>query len=114
MIDENFYELLEQKIGDALENSDNEEARHFWCDGVLPGFEHEYAKKYVNDNRKILMTAYLGKTGQDLYQLTLHFGPRALSRYARGLDISPCMPESHSRNWFEIDIPKRNIWIHLD
>jgi len=32
MIDENFYGLLEYKIGDALANSPNEETRKFWSD----------------------------------------------------------------------------------
>ena len=36
MIDDTFYLDLEYKICDALENSPNEQARKFWCDGVVP------------------------------------------------------------------------------
>ena len=114
MLDKRFYELLEYKICEGLANSENEQAKHFWCDGVLPGLEHEYAKKYVNDNRKIVMTAYVGKTGQDIYELILNFGIKALSRYARGLDISECIPISPGGEWFDIDILKRHIRIQLD
>lgn len=114
MIDENFYRLLEYKICEALKNSSNEEVKTFWCDGVTPGLEHEYTGKYVNDNKKILVTAYVGETGQDKYELTLNFGSKALSRYARGLSISPCIPESPGDDWFDIDILKRHIWIQLN
>ena len=114
MMDENFYELLENKICGALANADDEQVRHFWCDGVLPGFDNEYTQKHVNDNRRIALTAFCGKDGQEKYELILIFGPKALSRYARGLDIADCIPDSDRRNWLDIDISKKLMWIQLD
>ena len=114
MIDAKFYELLEYKICDALASSEDKQAKHFWCDGVLPGFEHEYSKKYVNDHRSISMTAFCGETGQERYQLIVSFGKKALSRYARGLNISDCLPGTPGGNWFEIDVFQHKIRIQLD
>lgn len=114
MLDRQFCELLECKIEDALANFDYAPVKYFWCDGVLlPTFEHEYSEKYVNDNRKIIMTAFVGVDGQDKYELILQFGRKALSRYARGLDICECIPEPPSIDWFEIDTTEHKIWIQL-
>jgi hypothetical protein len=115
MIDIEFCDLLEIKIEGALANSDKEPVKYYCCDGVLlPTFEHEYSPKYVNDNRQIVMTAFVGRDGQDKYELTLCFGRKALSRYARGLDIAECVPDPESSDWFEIDITERKIWVFLD
>ena len=115
MLDQDFCTLLEYKIGEAFENSAREPIRRFWCDGVLlPTFEADYSKKTVNDKRQVGMTAYIGFTGQDLYELTLKFGKKALSRYARGLDISECLPSPESDEWWDVDIDRRTMWIQMD
>src|SRR5882672_11570535 len=106
MLDQDFCEFLEYKIGEAFENSKDERVRGFWCDGVLlPPFEKFYSKKFVNDNRKVvMMTAFIGKEGQEEYELILDFGRKALSRYERGLNIVECVPNPQNDNWFDIDI----------
>ncbi len=115
MLDQSFCDFLEYKIGEVFENSTRESVRHFWCDGVLlPTFEVDYSRKTVNDKRQILMTAYIGPTGQDIYELTLKFGKKALSRYARGLDVTECLPSPESDNWWDVDIDRRTILIQLD
>lgn len=115
MLDQDFCRFLEYKMGEAFQKSNREPARHFWCDGVLlPDSETEYSKKTVNDKRQVVMTAYIGFTGQDSYELTLKFGRKALSRYARDLDISDCLPDPESDGWWDVDIKHRTIWIQLD
>lgn len=114
MIDENFCGLLQIRISKAFADSENEQIKHFWCDGVLGGFDYEYEKKYVNDNRRIVMTAFCGNTGQEKYDLVLLLGRKALSRYARGLDIIDCIPSSPGNEWFDIDILRRQMIIQLD
>jgi hypothetical protein len=115
MLDNEFCEFLEYEISKAFTNSTNDIVKHFWCDGVLlPTFENEYSKKFVNDNRQIIMTAFIGLSGQDKYELTLKFGNKALSKYARDLDISECVPTLDNNNWFDIDIERQKILIQLD
>ncbi|MGN6438814.1 MAG: hypothetical protein ACTHMM_19880 [Agriterribacter sp.] len=115
MLNNDFCERLERKISEAFTNSGNEKAKHFWCDGVLlPTFENEYSRKFVNDNRQIVMAAFIGLSGQDKYELVLKFGDKALSKYARGLDIFECIPNSTNETWFDIDVARRKILIQLD
>ena len=61
MLNNEFCEFLESEISKAFTNSTNDKVKYFWCDSVLlPTFENEYSKKFVNDNRQIIMTAYMG------------------------------------------------------
>ncbi len=114
MLDTDFCVLLENKISKVFANSSNDKLKHFWCDGVLlPTFNTEYSVKFVNDNRKVTLTAFIGRTGQDKYDLTIHFGNKALSKYARGLDILECMPKSEDVNSFIIDTEKLKMDIQL-
>jgi hypothetical protein len=115
MLDHEFCAFLEYEITKALANSTTDKVNHFWCDGVLlPTIEREYSKKFVNDNRQIVMTAFIGLSGQDKYELTLKFGNKSLSKYARGLDISECVPNPENSDWFDIDIEKQKISIQLN
>lgn len=115
MIDQEFCDFLEYRISDALVNHSDERLKGFWCDGVLlPDAEIDYSPKTVNDKRKIILTAYTGKTGQDLYELTMHFGSKSLSRYARGMDITECVPSAETGNWIEVDPVLHKMSIQLD
>jgi hypothetical protein len=114
MLDQDFCNFLEYEISKAFAHSTNNQKKYFWCDGILlPTSESEYSKKYVNDNRQIVMMAYSGLSGQDHYELTLKFGPKSLSRYARDLDISECVPDPVDSNWWDIDVERLKIWIQL-
>ncbi len=111
MLNTDFCEYLECQISKAFVNLADRQFRNFWCDGILlPDFCSE---KFVNDNRQVTMIAYAGFTGQDKYELTLNFGPAALSRYAKGLDISPCVPDTQNADWLEVYIESKKIIVQL-
>lgn len=114
MLDQDFCSFLESKIGAAFQKSNREPVKHFVCDGVLlPASEADYSAKSINDKRQVVMTAFIGFSGQDAYELTLNFGAKALSRYARDLDISECLPDTESDDWWDFDIARRTIFIQL-
>ncbi|MGB8192790.1 MAG: hypothetical protein WCF67_12760 [Chitinophagaceae bacterium] len=114
MLPPEFCDFLEYELTKAFANSNNTEIKNFWCDGVLlPSSEAEYSKKFVNDNRKVIMSAFIGPDGQDKYELTLNFGNKALSRYARDLSITDCVP-ANNYDWFDINTTERTISIQLD
>ena len=114
MLDEEFCEFLEYELTKAFAQSTHEEIKKLWCDGImLPTFEKEYSRKYVNDNRRVIMTGFIGKSGQDRYELTLQFGNKALSKYSKGLRIIECIPIDETKDWFEIDIERQKIMIKL-
>jgi hypothetical protein len=97
MIDKEFCEFIESKLEEAFANSNNKKIKDFLCDGILlPTFEKDYSKKFVNDNRTVVLTAFTGLSGQEKYELTLKFGDKAVSRYARDLNISECLINSEN------------------
>ncbi len=115
MIDQDFCEFLEYKISKAFEHSDNEETKGFWCDGVQTNLpDSYYSQKFVNDNRQIVLKAFIGRDGQTEYKLTLKFGNNALSRYSNNLDIKECVPNSEKQNWLHIDTKRNKIDLQLD
>ena len=115
MLDKEFCETLEYKLCNVFENLNDENLKGFWCDGVLlTEPEKCYSQKFVNDNRQVKMQVFVGKDGQTTYSLTLHFGKKALSRYARNLSIIECIPQTDFENWFKIDISMKQIEMQLD
>jgi hypothetical protein len=115
MLTQEFCEFLEFEITRALEASQDERLKGFWCDGVLlPSNEAYYSKKVINDQRQITTLAFAGKSGQDEYELTLRFGPKALSRYARDLSLQECVPDGDSNDWVRVDVDKKTMVVHLD
>ncbi|MFI5131053.1 MAG: hypothetical protein ACHQFX_13720 [Chitinophagales bacterium] len=114
MLDDDFCNFLEYQLTSAFENSDDKTLRGFWCDGiVLPSNENEFSKKSINDNRQVVAMAYLGKTGQEKYQLIIKFGKKALSRFARDLDIKDCVPDPETDDWYKVDTENKQIAIQL-
>ncbi len=114
MLDKEFCDFLEYRIGDLLEYSNDERLKGFWCDGVLLSEPDKYySKKFINDNRETVLTAFIGKDGQTEYEVTLKFGRKALSRYERNLDIQECLPNPDNENCFTIDTEKFKMQIQL-
>ena len=98
--DENFRTELEYHLSRTFENLDEPELRGFWCDGV-------------NENRQIITTAWIGTDGQETYHLTLKLGNKALSRYARGLNLNECLPSESSTDWLTVDLEQQTIELQL-
>ena len=108
-----FCTRLEYRICHELEKSTDPELKGFWCDGIswLPT-EKQLTKKHVNDKRKIETKAWIGKTGQTEFKAIINFGQKALSKYAKEMDLSKCIPDSESKaEWIEIDIKNKIIMI---
>ncbi|MBK9637241.1 MAG: hypothetical protein IPO63_05310 [Bacteroidetes bacterium] len=115
MLNQDFCEFLEYEICKVFELSENDQIKGFCCDGVLLNQpDNTYSKEFVNDNRQIKLKVFIGKDGQTEYELILKFGDKALSRFARDLDIKECMPNPNKQNWFHIDTRQNKIEIQLD
>jgi hypothetical protein len=110
--DQNFCAFLEHHLCQTFQNSADKNIRGLWCDGII----HEpltKSKKSVNDSRQLQTTAFIGKDGQGKYEMTIRFGNDALSKYARGLDLTPCVPSDENMNWVNIDTDKKTIELQL-
>ena len=112
---EDFCLHLEFHLCRTFANSDQKELRRFWCDGVLwhPSSDARLTKKSVNDTRKIETSAWIGKTGQDNYDMTITFGRYSLRRYAKGASLIDCIPSEESMDWIDIDTKNKTIEIRL-
>jgi hypothetical protein len=110
-----FCLFLEFHLCETFANSDDEVIRYFWCDGIaMPILESQITKKSVNDTRKIISMAWLGKSGQIEYELIIHFGKYSLRRYAKGNSLIDCVPSADSMDWIQIDIENRKLEIFLN
>jgi hypothetical protein len=112
---EEFCTQLEYRICHELGKSTDPELKGFWCDGVswFPT-ENQLTKKNVNDKRRIETKAWIGKTGQTEFKATVHFGKKALSKYAKGMELTECIPDLESKaEWIKIDIENKIIEIEL-
>ena len=93
-----------------------EDLKGFWCDGVSPSPlpESQLAPKQIHDTRQITTTAWLGKSGQEEYELTIHFGRQALSRYAKGSPLDDCIPNEEAKDWLRVDVDHKTAGVWLD
>ena len=108
MLDNSFCEFLEYEL------TQNLKPLGLWCDGILlPMNEDDYSKKNINSKREVVISAFIGKTGQDKYQLQLILGNKALSRYARDLSIQECIPKFGAEQWIKIDTVNLRIQLQL-
>jgi hypothetical protein len=111
--DQDFCSHLEYHLCRTFKNSPDKDIQNIWCDGVSDQ-AFVKTKKYVNDNRRLQTKAWIGKDGQDEFEMTIVFGNKALSKYARGLDLKDCLPSDVSMNWVEIHLDKKTIELRLD
>lgn len=103
---EEFCTRLEYRICHELKKSTDPVLKGFWCDGIswLPN-EKQLTKKHVNNKRKIETKAWIGRTGQTEFKAIINFGQKALSKYAKGMDLTDCIPDlEFQAEWIEIDI----------
>ena len=101
-----FCDQLEMEINKQLPFSNDRQISNYWCDGV----EHKYfSKKYINENRSLKTRMWIGLNGQSEYQATIKLGKYALRRYARGTDMSDCIPTANIDEWLQIDEDRMTI-----
>lgn len=110
-----FCTALEFRLGEALQSSGREDLKGFWCDGVshVPEVPSQVSKKSINDTHQLTTKAWLGKTGQDEYEMTIVFGKYSLRRYAKGSSMTDCIPTENTMDWVEIDIQNKKITVYL-
>ncbi len=115
MIDEQFCTLLEIAIMQGLPGFSNKEIQDIVPDGIINLYDPtdvNFSKKFVNDNRYIILRIWT--LAPDIeYKLILLLGNKALSRYARGLDLLSCIPDEINENNMRIDIGRVEIVVVL-
>lgn len=88
--------------------------RGFWCDGVVAALPASYYSPLdVRDHSQVSLRVYAGKDGQTEYRLILKFGKEALNHYAKGEDISDCLPAPSDGHAVSMDSTERIITLQL-
>ncbi len=113
---EEFCTQLEYRLCREFTESNDAKLKWFWCGGISWSLiDNQLTKKYVNNKRKIITKAWIGKDGQDVYKATIHFGRKALIKYSKGADLTETIPELGSDSeWIQIDIENKTIEITLN
>jgi hypothetical protein len=114
LFNQEFCDYLEFHLSGAFEYHEDDQINDFWCDGIaMPSIDGQLHPKSVNDTRKIIIDAWVGPDGQQKYEMTISFGPNALSRYARGLDLRECVPSKDTQGWITLDQDEKKIELRL-
>ena len=94
---------------------EDENLRSLWCDGIshLPSDIKSLSISNLKQQPFIKTRAWIGKDGQGHYEMTIHFGPAALSNYINRKDLQECIPEAASGDWIKIDPEQKQIEIML-
>jgi hypothetical protein len=94
---------------------ENENIKSLWCDGVdhLPADIRSLSVANLKQNPFIKTKAWIGKDGQDVYEMTIHFGPQALSNYTKRQALQECIPDTASEEWIKIDPERMQVEIRL-
>lgn len=94
---------------------ENENIKSLWCDGVdhLPIDIKSLSTGNLKQKPFIKTKAWIGKDGQGIYEMTIHFGPEALSNYIKRQNLHECIPETASDEWIKIDPERKQIEIRL-
>lgn len=114
--DESFCITLATYITRYFRLESKEVVNHYWCDGVshLPVMIEQLSKQWVRENEYIETNAWIGKEGQEVYKLWIHFGKRSLIRYFEGKSIEDCLPNNPLEAQIEIDIKNKKIEMWME
>jgi len=108
-----FCAVLEYRLD--FSQLENENIKSFWCDGIdhLPIDIKSLSIGNLKMKAFIKTKAWIGRDGQDKYEMTIHFGPAALSNYIERKDLHECIPEAATDEWINIDPERKQIEITL-
>lgn len=109
-----FCEVLEYKLD--FSQLGNEKIKGFWCDGIdhLPVDIKSLSSDNLKQKKFIKTKAWIGKDGQDEYEIIIYFGPSALDNYINRKNLNECIPEGSSDEWIKIDPERKQVEIQLN
>lgn len=98
-----------------FEKLKREDLKGFWCDGVdhLPTDIKSLAKSRIEKDRVIKTKAWIGKDGQDEYEMLLNLGDEFMKAYKADSNLIDSIPGREEKDWFDIDIEQRTIEVKL-
>lgn len=101
-----FCDHLEYRLTQAFQQSNRQDIKGFWCDGVSGDIL--WQAETDTGHRYLVTKAWIGKDGQGPYETTVWLGPLAAKRYDQGDDMVDVIPSVGSMEWVKIE-PSRHV-----
>lgn len=113
--DENFCVYLEFHLTESFDYCSETDLNGFWCDGVAckPFFDRYLTRDNFVTEKKIVTESWMGKTGQDKYEMTINFGKNSYLACLEGQDLKEFIPNFERTDWYLIDLEDQKIQIDL-
>ncbi len=92
-----------------------DEIKAYWCDGIdsIPRNIIDLSKSNILKNKSIITKAWIGKSGQDEYEMEILLGDESIILYEQNESLIPCIPTSDFKDWINIDTSRKHIQIQL-
>ena len=113
IFNQSFCSLLEFSL--PFEQLEDEKLRGFWCDGIdpIPYDIENLAIKNLKQNRKIKTRAWTGVNGQEIYEMTIHFGENSIRCFEQESSLENCIYSENPDNWITVEPNQKKIEIKL-
>lgn len=94
---------------------EDERVQGFWCDGIdyLPIEMRSLAKSVLRVNQEIKTKAWIGKSGQEIYEMTIRFGKESVENYLQNQSLIDCISKNSCKEWLKIEPEKKKVEIKL-
>ncbi|MCB0699839.1 MAG: hypothetical protein H6551_01380 [Chitinophagales bacterium] len=111
---QDFCSHLEYRLSASFKYSTDDRVKVFGCDGINhePYPIEQLSIRSITNTKKISTKSWIGKDGQDIYEMTIYFSEHTIDCLNEGKLINT-IPEESDTNWWDIDIDQQTIDIYL-
>ena len=93
----------------------DEDLHGFWCDGIdpIPYDIENLALDALKRNRKIKTRAWTGRSGQEIFEMTIHFGEKSIACFEKDLSLEDCIYSGNPDDWISVEPNQKKIAVKL-
>lgn len=113
IFNQSFCSLLEYSL--PFDQLEDESLIGFWCDRIdpIPYDIYNLALENLRKIKKIKTRAWAGVSGQDIYEMTIHFGENAIKCFEQELSLEECIYSENADDWIKVKPDQKTIEIKL-
>lgn len=87
-------------------------AKSFWCDGIshLPEDSKSLLYHTIENSKQIITKAWIGYGGDEIYEMKIKFGKKAIENYKNNKSLIECIPKNNENpNWIKLFMEDKKI-----
>jgi len=113
IFNQDFCSLLEYSI--PFNQLNDSSVINFWCDGIdpIPFDIKNLALENVRKIKRIKTRAWTGVSGQDIYEMTIHFGEKSITCFEKEVNLQDCIYSENANDWIKVNPNQKTIEIRL-